>query len=199
MSDVTNENGDLAEALRTRLEKIEKRMTDLWDRLDRSAGATIDRMKPFLDELERALEAARSMLHKVSESAGEHGRELAQRARAEIDGLDDEVSAAAQELQERLADSRSAFRDAATKELEAWRSRLDRLKERKPLRTAAHEEVEDLRARAEHAYDEAKERIGEVTDEGEESLEIIRSGLGRVLDDVRATIRQLRDREKEAA
>jgi DNA anti-recombination protein RmuC len=195
MSDAKIDDDVLTESLEARLEGIEKRLSDLRDHVGRSAVAIKDRVRPFLDELQRSRDGLSRALKEIATSAGDRGRDLARRARTEIEGLEHEVSAATEELSGELAESRTAFRDAASKELEAWRARLDHLAVQADLgRMEARDEIEALRQRAERAYSDAKGRIEEISEGSEEKVDVVRSGAKRVLDDVRHTVRDLRSR-----
>jgi hypothetical protein len=187
-------------ALHDRTDRLAGRVNELESRLSSASGAARRRVEPFLAALEHGVSAARTAIGAIGSDAGSSVGTVVDRARDELDWLEYEINAASEQLREELATTQHDLHAAARSELGQWRVMLDHLPVQADLaRMELRDEIQKLRVRAEHAYREAAGQIDALTSTGSDTVETLRTGVRRLIDDVRSTVEELRAHHATAA
>jgi DNA repair exonuclease SbcCD ATPase subunit len=180
---------DLTRRLRAKAEELQERIDGFEARLREATEEIGTCFRPVGDRLRSTWQTLRSRLQQLEDTTGEAWEVLVRDLEGGLAQLESEATVAKADLEAELAETRESYREAVRNQLDAWRAGVERLRLQVTLgEMEARDELNDLLERVDDAYRVARQQLGKVEDDTAETLDVLRAGARRVLDDLAAAV-----------
>jgi hypothetical protein len=131
----------------------------------------------------------------LGSAAGEAWEALARDLERGLAQLESEVAVARANLEAELAGTRQSYLEALRYQLDAWRGRVEHLRVQAALaEMEARDELDELLERVDNAYRAARQQLDKAEIDTAQTLQVLRAGARRVLNDVEMAVDAARKR-----
>jgi DNA anti-recombination protein RmuC len=174
------------ERVRSRSAELDERINAFEQRLKEASDEARAAFEPMAERLRSSWQALRSQMGTTAENPLEP---LTRDLERGLSQLQSQVEAGQAGLEAEMADTRQSYRDALRQQLEAWRAGVEHLQVQAALaEKEARSELNELVERAENAYLAARQQLARAEEDTAETLDVLRDGARRVLDDLEAAM-----------
>ncbi len=156
---------------------------DLWD------GESKGHFAAVIAELKDDRDAVIASAHRLSETAGEEWRNVAERAIRAFERFETELQAAWADLEAEVANDVDTYKAATQRQLDSWRGYVDQMRLQAKL---GEMEARDALTDLEHAFDAARPHLEQAKDSADE-------GFGSLRERSREALRHLREAARAAS
>ena len=172
------------------IDRLQEAIEDLKVEVVNGGSEVRERFETALTDLRLGLARLGKYTTKIRNSSEDAWHDLREAAEEAFSEFESNIATARADLRAELAPDIAAYRTAATAEAEAWRQRLEQLKQQsKEAGAQTRERVDAL----DDAYHRAKLEFGTATESTGEALGDLKARVGEVVADLRKAVRDFSD------